>query len=454
MLERIIKFFDKKRSQSDFSDRTVFDAGQYGLTSKMISRNAHEVVETLQNSGFEAYVVGGSVRDLLLGLKPKDFDVATNAEPTEVKSLFRRSRIIGRRFQIVHVQFSRELIEVTTFRSNQDSDVKKSKKNTPLRQQSKSGMLTRDNVFGSVTDDAERRDLTVNALYYDPSDNTIHDFTDGLQDIDKRTIRMIGDPATRFREDPVRLLRVARFTAKLGFKIEPRTAKPMSKLARDLAHVSPPRFFDETLKLFMSGNGASTYRLLCEHELFDQLVPQVAHLIKDGSNNAARLIEQAFINTDIRISSNKRVTPAFIYAALLWPAVEKLVAHYTERGNSPTYALSKAAGEVIAKQITVTAIPRRFTMPMREIWDLQLQLPRRGGHRAKRLSENPRFRAAYDFILLREQAGEDLAGLGDWWTQYQEADEEQKLKMSELLSNTGNKRRRSRGPRHKKDPQD
>tara|TARA_B100000795_G_C22763646_1_gene424734 strand:- start:624 stop:1571 length:948 start_codon:yes stop_codon:yes gene_type:complete len=315
-------------------------------------------------------------------------------------------------------------------------------------------MLTRDNVFGSVTDDAERRDLTVNALYYDPSDNTIHDFTDGLQDIDKRTIRMIGDPATRFREDPVRLLRVARFTAKLGFKIEPRTAKPMSKLARDLAHVSPPRFFDETLKLFMSGNGASTYRLLCEHELFDQLVPQVAHLIKDGSNNAARLIEQAFINTDIRISSNKRVTPAFIYAALLWPAVEKLAAHYTERGNSPTYALSKAAGEVIAKQITVTAIPRRFTMPMREIWDLQLQLPRRGGHRAKRLSENPRFRAAYDFILLREQAGEDLAGLGDWWTQYQEADEEQKLKMSELLSNTGNKRRRSRGPRHKKDPQD
>ena len=181
MLERIIKFFDKKQSQSDFSDRTVFDAGQYGLTPKMISRNAHQVVETLQNAGFEAYVVGGSVRDLLLGLKPKDFDVATNAEPTEIKSLFRRSRIIGRRFQIVHVQFSRELIEVTTFRSNQDSDIKASKKNAPLRQQSKSGMLTRDNVFGSVTDDAERRDLTVNALYYDPSDNTIHDFTDGLK---------------------------------------------------------------------------------------------------------------------------------------------------------------------------------------------------------------------------------------------------------------------------------
>ncbi len=413
----------------------------------MINKDALKVVEVLQEHGYDAYVVGGSIRDLLLGLKPKDFDVATNARPNEIKPLFRRSRIIGRRFQIVHVQLGREIIEVTTFRSNETKGT--DKKGGSRRQQANSGVLTRDNVFGSISDDASRRDLTINALYYNPSDNSIHDFAGGLDDIDQRIIRIMGDPATRFREDPVRLLRVARFAAKLGFNIDPITEKPMRKLASNLQHVSPPRLFDESLKLFMSGQGLATFWLLYEYGLFDYIAPQVSSMMKERNNLTGKLIEQAFTNTDLRIRNNKRVTPAFIYAALLWPSVQQLAASYRERGNSPAYALSKAAGEVIAKQIPITAIPKRFTIPMREIWDLQILLPRRGGHRAKRLADHPRFRAAYDFVLLREQAGEELSGLGDWWTAYQNADEEKQQQMARALGEPkrNRKRRKSKKPR-------
>jgi len=445
MLKRISNFFARGQHQLEVGEAVVIPSGQHSLSPKMISRDARKVVQILQEHGFEAYVVGGSVRDLLLGLKPKDFDVATNAKPAEIKPLFRRARIIGRRFQIVHVQFSRELIEVTTFRSNATPDQDK-KTSGNRRQQTDTGMLTRDNVFGSISDDASRRDLTINALYYDPSDNSIHDFAGGLEDIDSRTIRIMGDPATRFREDPVRLLRVVRFAAKLGFTIERITEKPMRKLAEDLSHVSPPRLFDETLKLFMSGQGLATFWLLHEYGLFDHMVPQLGPLLKERSSLTSSLIEQAFTNTDLRIRANKRVTPAFIYAALLWPSVQHLAKQYQGQGNSPAYALNKAAGEVIARQVSITAIPRRFTMLMREIWDLQLLLPRRGGQRAKRLSEHPRFRAAYDFVLLREQAGENLEGLGDWWTRYQEAGEEEQQQMASA-QNQDCKKRRRRKPR-------
>jgi poly(A) polymerase len=444
MLKRISNFFTFNQRQKNIGEPIVVQSGRHSLSPKMISRDARKVVEVLQEHGFEAYVVGGSVRDLLLGLKPKDFDVATNAKPSEIKPLFRRSRIIGRRFQIVHVQFSRELIEVTTFRSNETSV--KDKPGSNRRQQTDSGMLTRDNVFGSIDDDASRRDLTINALYYDPSDNSIYDFAGGLEDIENRTLRIMGDPATRFREDPVRMLRVVRFAAKLGFTIDPATEKPMHKLAGDLEHISAPRLFDETLKLFMSGQGLATFWLLHDYGLFELIVPQLGKLLNNRNSQASKLVQQAFTNTDLRIRSDKRVTPAFIYAALLWPLVQDLASRYQERGNSPAYALNKAAGEIIAKQIPVTAIPRRFTMPMREIWDLQLTLQKRGGQRAKRLAEHPRFRAAYDFVLLREQAGEDLNGLGDWWTAYQEADEEKRELMANALTQPKNKRRR-RKPR-------
>lgn len=443
MLERISKFF-KTDKNSNNAGAYVYGPDEHCLSPDMINRDAHNVVDVLQKAGFEAYVVGGCVRDLLLGLKPKDFDVATSAKPWEVKALFRRSRIIGRRFQIVHVQFSREIIEVTTFRSNENqSDSKSSSKNR--RQQTDSGMLTRDNVFGSIEEDASRRDLTVNALYYDPSDNSIHDFTNGLDDIDDRIIRIIGDPSTRFREDPVRLLRVARFAAKLGFDIEARTAKPMKHRAGDLQQVSPPRLFDETLKLFMSGNGLDTFKLLHEYKLFEYIVPQLNPMLNDRQGAPLKLVSQALVNTDKRIRNKQRVTPAFIYAAMLWPVVQRLSNDYEKNGNSPPYALSKAAGDIIAAQIPVTAIPKRFTIPMREIWDLQLHMKRRGGNRAKRLAEHPRFRAAYDFILLREQAGEDLNGLGDWWTKYQDANEDQRQSMAEeILSNDKRPKRRRR----------
>lgn len=444
MLKRISKFFTLNQRQKNIGEPIVVQSGQHSLSPKMISRDARKVVEVLQENGYEAYVVGGSVRDLLLGLKPKDFDVATNAKPSEIKPLFRRSRIIGRRFQIVHVQFSRELIEVTTFRSNETKG--EDKRGGNRRQQTNSGMLTRDNVFGSIDDDASRRDLTINALYYDPSDNSIYDFAGGLEDIESRTLRIMGDPATRFREDPVRMLRVARFAAKLGFTIDPATEKPMHKLAGDLEHISAPRLFDETLKLFMSGQGLATFWLLHDYSLFERMVPQLSKLLKDRNSLASKLVQQAFTNTDLRIRSEKRVTPAFIYAALLWPSVQSLAANYQERGNSPAYALNKAAGEIIAKQIPITAIPRRFTMPMREIWDLQIMLQKRGGQRAKRLAEHPRFRAAYDFVLLREQAGEELNGLGDWWTAYQEASEENREQMANALAQPKTKRRR-RKPR-------
>ncbi|MDB4308534.1 polynucleotide adenylyltransferase PcnB, partial [Porticoccaceae bacterium] len=280
MLEIISRFFDKGQSQRDTGEPVIVTSEYHSLSPKMISRDARKVVEVLQDAGYEAYVVGGAVRDLLMGLKAKDFDVATDAKPAEVKSLFRRSRIIGRRFQIVHVQFSREIIEVTTFRSNENKSNGNRKNH---RQQTDSGMLTRDNVFGSLTDDASRRDLTINAMYYDPGDNSIHDFAEGLGDIEKRMIRIMGDPATRFREDPVRMLRVVRFAAKLGFTIEPRTGKPMHKLAADLEHVSPPRLFDETLKLFMSGQGLASFWLLHEYGLFERIIPQIGGMMKDNN---------------------------------------------------------------------------------------------------------------------------------------------------------------------------
>ena len=447
MLERIKTYIETKISPSG---PLVVSATDYGISANMMSRDGLKVVDRLQKAGFQAYIVGGCVRDLLLGLKPKDFDVATDAQPDEVRRLFRRSRIIGRRFQIVHVQFSRELIEVTTFRSNENVQDNDHAKRSTQRAQSKSGLLTRDNVFGSIQDDATRRDLTVNALYYNPADNSIHDFTKGLEDIESKLIRIIGNPSARFREDPVRLLRVVRFAAKLGFDIDANTAKPISKRASDLQQVSPPRLFDETLKLYMSGRGSATYNLLKQYGLFRYLVPQLHRIMQSDQDNIDGLIEQAFINTDRRIAANQRVTPAFIYAVLLWPVVMSKAAQHGQKGNSASYALSKAGSEVISNQVAVTAIPKRFTVPMREIWDLQIQLPRRGGNRAQRLSEHPRFRAAYDFILLREQSGEDLDGLGDWWTKYQSADDDARLSMVKSLPRnpTGNRRRnRRRGPK-------
>lgn len=437
MLKRLSKFFDRNSSKKNDGNHRVLDSHEHNLNPKKICKNAREIVRVLQKNNFEAYVVGGCVRDLLLDLNPKDFDIATNATPQQIKRLFRRSRIIGRRFQIVHVQFGREIIEVTTFRSN-NAD-----KNGKV-QQSASGVLTRDNLFGSLLDDASRRDLSINALYYDTEKNTLHDYCDGLEDLARQKIRIIGDPATRYSEDPVRLLRAVRFAAKLGFHIDSKSLQPIAKMSDSLQHVSAPRMFDETLKLFMSGYGLAVFQLLYEYRLFAQLIPQANRLIDQGHPTAGKMVEQALTNTDLRIRSNQRVTPAFIYAALLWPAVQKIASEYEKQGHPAVSALNKAANEVISDQIPITAIPRRFTMAMREIWSMQLTLAKRGGNRASRSMENPRFRAAYDFILLREQTGESLGGLGDWWTNYQDASDDERQNMVQKLHSNRPRKRRPR----------
>ena len=452
MLTRIKKFFRKRHDRAN--EPHIIPDRQHSITPRAISKAALNVVEELTRAGYEAYVVGGCVRDLLLDMSPKDFDVATDATPEEVKNLFRRSRIVGRRFQIVHVRYGREVIEVTTFRAHHSGDGQGDKRGKQSSKQNKQGMLLRDNIFGDINQDAARRDFTINALYYHPQDNSVYDYADGLPDIEQRIVRMIGDPETRYREDPVRMLRAVRFAAKLGFEIEPNTAAPIPKLGKLLREIPSARLFDEVLKLLMSGHGLATYHLLRQYGLFKHLFPATDALLGDHGEShdefLHRFIEQALINTDQRIRTGKRVTPAFIYAAMLWPVMQEHSNRNRGNRESPTYAAQHAAAQAIEQQLQHTAIPRRFTTPMREIWDLQYRLDRRSGKRAERLMEHPRFRAGYDFVLLREQAGEELNGLGNWWTHYQEASDSKRESMVQELGSDGGPKRRRR--RRKKRP--
>lgn len=422
-------------------------ADEHGLTPADFSRGSRKVVEVLAQAGYQAYIVGGCIRDLLLGAHPKDFDVATDATPVEVKKLFRRSRIIGRRFRIVHVRMGPEIIEVTTFRAARNGGAHSG-------QQSSSGMLLRDNTFGSIEEDARRRDFTMNALYYHPNSNTIYDYADGIASIDQGEVRIIGDAGERYREDPVRMLRAIRFASKLGFKVEPATAKPIYTLSHLLEGIPAARLFDESLKLLLGGSAQATFNNLLEFDLFGRLFPRTAKQLAKADPVDRRFIEQALINTDKRIRSDKGVTPAFLLAALLWPVVHRLADHYRQQGESPPYALQRAAGEVLAEQCRYIGIPRRFTLGVREIWDMQLRLPRRAGKRAERLVAVPRFRAGYDFLLLREQAGEIETGLGEWWTRYQEADQGRRQKMVGELNKDGRggSRNGNRRPRRRRKP--
>lgn len=394
----------------------------------MLSDNALKVLSRLNQAGYEAYLVGGCVRDGLLGMTPKDFDVATNATPDQVKELFRNAMIIGRRFRIVHVRFGREIIEVTTFRGThaEEDDGNRA-------QRSAAGMLLRDNVWGSIDQDALRRDFTINALYYNAADGAIHDWAGGIEDLGNQRVRLIGDPERRYREDPVRMLRAVRFAAKLGFTIEPRTAEPITDLAALLLSIPPARLFDEVLKLFLGGAGLATYRALREHGLFAMLFPATFDSLS-VLPWAEQLIEQALINTDQRIRQGKPVTPAFLYGALLWPAVVMDTEAFMLEGVPHVQAQQQAAQQVLSRQLQHTSIPKRFSFPMRDIWELQLRLPRRKGKRAEQTRNHQRFRAAYDFLLLREQAGELPAGLGDWWNTYQSADVAEREAMIKEVS--------------------
>lgn len=396
------------------------------LPHRHISHNALKVLQRLQDRGFEAYLVGGGVRDLLLGMKPKDFDVSTNATPEQVKSVFgSNARIIGRRFRLVHVRFGREVIEVATFRTDQTEDTQVAR--------SDEGMLLRDNHWGTVEDDAWRRDFTVNALYYNASEQSLLTLPGSLDDMDQGLLRIIGDPATRLREDPVRMLRAARFAAKLNFDIEPVTEASIAPLAHLLQKVSAARLFDEVIKLLMSGQGQDTFAQCNRLGLMAPMFPDSWQAIdQDPSGFYLRLIEQALINTDARVNAGKPVTPAFLYAVLLWPAVDQEWQRLTELGTPKIPGLHQACTQSLVRHNEYVAIPKRFSAPMREIWDLQPRLLQTQGKKAFNLIAHPRFRAAYDFILLREQAGENLAGAGKWWTKAQQQVQAGEIDLDDL----------------------
>lgn len=383
-----------------------------------------KVLYRLKEAGFDAYIVGGSVRDLLLGFTPKDFDIATDARPEQVKQLFRNCLLIGRRFRLAHIRFGREIIEVATFRGEQK------KKFSKHHRVAEHGMVLRDNIYGTLEEDARRRDFTVNALYYNITDFSLIDYCDGLADIKHKTLRLIGDPQQRYREDPVRLLRTIRFAGKLGFAIAPETAAPIIELAALLKHVPAARLYEEVLKLFHSGNAATIISLLRQYGLFTILFPQIAsHL----TPSAETLLELACESTDKRIRAGKPVSPAFLFACLLWQPLKDRINQLLADELPATLAQDKATHEIIAQQTKQLTIPRRFALMTREIWHFQQRLERRQAKYVWRILAHPRFRAAYDFLVLRATAGEPVQEQADWWTQLQAVDAATRQQMVEKL---------------------
>lgn len=432
--------YTKQRKYSIVSQSypIIIPRSDHRLSRKDISEYALKVLYRLKKAGYAAYLVGGGVRDLLLGGHPKDFDVATDATPEEVKKLFGNCRLIGRRFRLAHVFFGREIIEVATFRAGHDN----AEEGEGLTE---NGMILRDNVFGTLEEDAWRRDFTVNALYYNIDDFSVVDYTGGMADLESRSLRMIGDPLVRLQEDPVRMLRAIRFSAKLGFSIEPQLDKAIRANAERLDGVPAARLFEEVLKLFLYGHALASYQLLKEYDLFKHLFAQTAASLNDLADT---FIRQALMNTDERIQADKPVTPAFLYAALLWPAVIHEADNLSASDLSPLQRQQIAAINVTSHQQHQITIPKRFAIPMREIWGMQERLLQRKGKRPLKLLVNPRFRAGYDFMLLRLQSGETaLQEDCDWWTQLQSASEQEQLAM---CRNASSQRRQSKSSRPKR----
>ena len=409
---------------------------QHGLTRSQISPCALKVTDTLQQAGFTAFIVGGAVRDLLLKSTPKDFDVATNATPEQIHALFRRSHIIGRRFRLVHVMCGNDTIEVSTFRASASSEEHTGHVTDDT------GRIVRDNVFGGQESDAQRRDFTINALYYDPSNQEIWDFQGGLNDIERKSLRIIGDATTRYREDPVRMLRAARFAAKLDFHIDESARAPLAQLADLLGNVPPSRLFDEMLKLLLSGHALRAIEQLRAEGLHHGILPMLDDLVEEGSGN--RFIVAALKNTDTRVQTGKSVSPAFLFATLLW---HELQIHHQTRlaaGEMITPALFSAMDDTLEQQRTRLAVPRRLDGMMKEIWSLQPRFEQRSGSRPFRLLGHPRFRAGYDFLLLRAESGEIDLELARWWTEFQAADEGRRAAMLTAPVSTEQPKRRRR----------
>ncbi len=408
----------------------------HGLSRDATSPAATKVCATLREAGFSAYVVGGAVRDLLLGIVPKDFDIATDARPEQIKPLFRRALIIGRRFRLVHVLMGPETVEVSTFRG---ADAETAQKDAH-------GRVLRDNVFGTMEEDARRRDFTVNALYFDPATEQVVDLHGGLADLKKRTLRVIGDPQTRYREDPVRMLRGVRLAAKLGLTLDPATRAPIRDMAPLMETVPPARLFDEMLKLLLSGHASACLRQLRDVGLHKGVLPLLDVILEQPLGE--RFVTLALAQTDERVLAERPVSPAFLFAALLWHEVLAASKARQARGERPVAALEHAMDEVLDTQCATLAITRRLTATMREIWAMQPRFEQRSGTRAYRLLEAPRFRMAYDFLALRAASGEVSADLEEWWRAFQGADADSRKAM--LLPDTGPRKRRRR--RRKKPP--
>jgi poly(A) polymerase len=408
---------------------------RHGLSRDAISPAAAKVCAVLRDAGYPAYIVGGAVRDLLLGIEPKDFDIATNARPEQIKPLFRRALIIGRRFRLVHVMMGPETIEVSTFRG---ADAQAATNHEHARDEH--GRVLRDNVFGSQEDDARRRDFSVNALYFDPQSEEIVDFHGGLADLKKRVLRVIGDPEARYREDPVRMLRAVRLAAKLGLTIDADTCEPIADMAPLMERVPPARLFDEMLKLLLSGHASACLRQLREVGLHKGLLPLLDVILEQPLGE--RFVTLALAQTDERVQSGRPVSPAFLFAALLWHEVLAASKGRQGRGERPVPALEAAMDEVLDVQCEKLAITRKLTATMREVWSMQPRFEGRSGQRAYRLLESPRFRMAYDFLALRAASGEVPAELETWWRAFQSADAESRQAM--LLPDTGPRKRRRR----------
>ena len=419
-------------SGSDTGAAKRISVSTHKIDKNLISQAALKTCEGLQKAGFEAFIVGGAVRDLLMNVKPKDFDVATDATPEEVYKVFRRSRIIGRRFRLVHVLWGQETIEVSTFRGHHQSEGD--------AQTNDSGRIIRDNIFGNLTEDAARRDFTANALYYNAATEEVLDFHNGVADLKSNVLRMIGDPTTRYQEDPVRMLRAVRLSAKLGLKIEKNTEAPIQKLADLLQDVPPSRLFDEMLKLFLSGHAVESISALRAQHLHHGLLPLLDVVLEQPLGE--RFVMLALKNTDERIAIGKSSNPSFLFATLLWH--EMLVAwdKYKAQGEHAIPALHMAMNEVIDIQAEKMAIHNRFTATMKEIWSMQPRFEQRAGKRPYGLLTHPRYRAGYDFLLLRCESGEIDNEIGEWWTQFADADAETRAAM--LLPDTTAKKRRKR----------
>jgi poly(A) polymerase len=462
IIKRVInlckRFLGKKPKQkinpSLFPGPVVLSRDQHLVSRKKISNSALKVLYRLNSGGYQAYLVGGGVRDIILGLEPKDFDIATNATPEQINDLFKNCRLIGRRFRLAHIVFGREVIEVATFRGHHQSTPENDENCKNTSKQSEQGMLLRDNIYGSIEEDAERRDFTINALYYSAIDFNVHDFANGVQDIHDRKIRLIGDPETRYREDPVRMLRAIRFATKLDMVISKETETPIRELAYLLENIPAARMFEEFLKLFISGKAVANFHMLRDYNLSQYFFPAAEQLINQASHDYVdHFIALAMKNTDNRIKTNQRVTPAFLIAAVLWYPIQIHIQRLKSQTQlTPQDAFFAAYNEIMSEQQRSIAIPKRFQAMMKDIWILQEKLERRDGKRAFAAFEHPKFRAGYDFLLIRgEIEGGSVQILATWWTDFQKATEETRIQMINLAPSSKSETRRS--PRKRRKPQ-